>query len=97
VVLVPDYTNFTGDRKKVSDCQFNIDLYRNEQISHFNRIYHANLNLGYGVENAKYFTADVPIITSHPATPTQYGDRMVFQFESKYKIRVCLTDDPEIY
>lgn len=30
VALVPDYTNFTGDRKKVSDCEFKIDLFRNE-------------------------------------------------------------------
>lgn len=97
LVLVPDFTNYTGSRSRLSDCEFSIDLYRNEQISHFNKEYLAEVNLGYGVESAKYFMADIPIVTSNQATVSQYGDRMVLQFESPYKVRVCLTDDPKIY
>ena len=97
VVLIPDLKNYKGPMNHFSDCEYMIHLYRNEQISHFNKIYHANLNLGFGVENAKYFTADVPIVTSHQATATEYGDRMVLEFDSKYKVRICLTDDPEIF
>lgn len=65
LVLVPDFTNYTGSRSRLSDCEFSIELYRNEQISHFNKEYLAQVNLGFGVESAKYFMADIPIVTSN--------------------------------
>lgn len=96
-VIVPDYSLFKGNRSLSSNCEVITNLYRNEEISHFNRLYAATVFLGAGVENGAHFAADVPVVMWTPATTTQYGDRMVLQYDSEKKVKVCVTDKPEVY
>lgn len=58
--------------------------------------YETTVLTGTGVQNAKFFTADVPAISRLKGSDISYGDRLIFDFKADEPIHICITDDLNI-